>query len=66
MTKDEAQRVVNAVLANLEGRSGFDILNLIHDDTDVYEEMYANLTASVQKAAACDDDPKESMWHPDE
>jgi len=56
---------VNAILSNLEDRGSFDILNTIHDDKYVYEEMYPDLVETVLKAHKSQRDPKESLWHPE-
>jgi hypothetical protein len=64
MSKDQAKRIVNALLSNLEGRSGFDIINSIMDDTEVYNEMYASLVEDTVLASASSDDPSKSRFHP--
>ena len=65
MNKDQAQRIVNAVLTDLEDRGGFDIINQIRDDTEVYEEMYASLVEGTIRAAESNDDPTKSRFHPE-
>ena len=65
MDKKAAQRIVNALLTELEGRGGFDILNIIHDDTEVYNEMYAACVDQVREASSSRSDPKDSLWYPE-
>ena len=50
MEKRAAQRIVNEVLAELEGRSGFDIINMIMDDKEIYEDLYGTCVTRVQEA----------------
>jgi hypothetical protein len=64
MTKDQAKRIINALLGNLEGRNGFDIINVIRDDPQVYNEMYASLVEDTIQAAESSDDPSKSRFHP--
>lgn len=63
MTTDQAENIVNAVLADLEGRSGFDMINQIMDDTEVYTEMYATLTERVKFAFTGDARPHHSRFY---
>ncbi len=65
MTKKTAQLIVNALLTELEGRGGFDILNIIHCDTEVYNEMYAACIAQVREASSSPSDPQDSIWYPE-
>lgn len=62
MNVDRARRIVNAVLDELEGRGGFDVINQVMDDVEVYREMYAALVGVVQAADASDADPSESRF----
>lgn len=64
MTRDQARRVFNALLTKLEGRSGFDILNMIHGDDEVYNEMYESLVDRTIKAYEAAGDPRKSHWFP--
>ena len=68
MDKKAAQRIVNALLTELEGRGGFDILNIIHDDTGVYNEMYEACVSEVLKTffSVSRPDPQDSHWYPEE
>lgn len=63
MNRKTAERIVNAVLDNLEGRSGFDVINVIIGDEDVYKEMYDSLVHEVQRAAQRNDDPTTSRFY---
>jgi len=63
MTEDQAQNIVNALLSELEGRGGFDIINQVQDDKEVYVEMYASLTERVQEAFASDARPHHSRFY---
>lgn len=63
--EEQAERIVNAVLCELEGRGGMDILNIIHDDTETYNEMYETLKDRVIDAFKSDDDPTKDRWHPE-
>lgn len=60
----EAKRIVNAVLANLEGRSGFDIINLIMDADEVYREMYDSLVKDTMDAAGSNDNYTKNRFYP--
>ena len=63
MTEDQAQNIVNALLSELEGRRGFDIINEVQDDKEVYVEMYATLTDRVQEAFSSDASPHHSRFY---
>ena len=65
MNKKQAERIVNALLAELEGRGGMDILNIIHDDTETYSEMYESLVTRTLDAFTSPEDPAKDLWHPD-
>lgn len=59
-----AKRIVNALLANLEGRGGFDIINLIMDDEETYKEMYYSLLEDTVEAADSNVDCTKDRFHP--
>lgn len=61
-----ASRIVNAIFSELEGRSGFDMLNMIHADTEVYNEMHATCVEKVIAAFGGESDKFDSHWQPEE
>ena len=63
MDKSTAKRIVNMLFAELEGRGGFDILNIIKDDEEVYAEMHSTCIDMVTLAAASNFDEHEH-WNP--
>lgn len=65
MKLDEAQHIVNEIFDELEGRGGFDILNMIRGDKEVYDEMYATCVERVQRASSITDNPQDNIWHPE-
>jgi len=65
MTPQEAQRIVNAVLDELSGRGGFDIIEQVMDDTKTYQEMYTSLVSVVIETFDDDrSDPQRSRFYP--
>ncbi len=65
MRDDQAERIVSAVLDELEGRGGMDMLNIIHDDTETYSEMYWTLKERVIAAFDSHKEPTKDRWHPE-
>ena len=66
MNEDDARRIVNAIFDELGGRGGIgDQLDLIHDDTEVYNEMHHECVQRVIKADASSATPKSSRWDPE-
>lgn len=59
-----ASRIVNAIFNELEGRSGFDMLNIIHDDTEVYDEMHAACVEKVIAAFGGESGEFDHHWEP--
>lgn len=62
MTTDQAQNIVNALLSDLEGRGGFDVINEVRGDPETYEELYATLTEEVKQAFVSDRRPHRSRF----
>ena len=65
MEKEEAERIVNAIFSELEGRGGFDILNLIRDDTETYDEMHATCVLRVLKVVEVGPGKFDHHWQPE-
>lgn len=61
----KARHIVNAVLNELEGRGGFDIINVIMADKEVYEDMYDTLVTRTLEAYTEEGDPKEDRYFPE-
>ena len=62
MNEERVARIVNAVLAELAGRGGFDILHVISsDDPDVWQDLHAGCVQSVHAVKLDRPDPNASL-----
>jgi hypothetical protein len=67
MTKDKAKKIVDAIFLELGGRGGIgDQLDLIHDDNEVYEEMYDACVARVISSVFAGSEPNPSIRYNDD
>lgn len=52
MNKEQATKITEAILSELEGRAGIgDQIDLIRDDSEVWDEMHACLVQTVLDAS---------------
>lgn len=65
MTGKQLQNIVNAVLENLDGRRGFELISTLYtENPEVYDEMYESLTKSAYDAIECGKDPAKHHFFP--
>ena len=66
MDKETAKNIVNAIFNELEGRSGFDVLNEVRDnDAPTYTEMHATCIERVLCAANGLVGEFDHQWNPE-
>lgn len=66
MHPKSAQRIVNAIFSELGGRKGIGAqLDMIHDDTEVYDEMYAACVEKVIAASEGESGEFDHRWQPE-
>lgn len=67
MDQKTAHSIVNSIFSELEGRGGFDILNIIHSDTEVYNEMHATCVKKVIRVAdEGSNKSDDALWTPEQ